>query len=207
MNFVAKLQNYRLDYIRYSKLWGGPTATLVATANAHVWGVIWRLNLENIANLDELVYILILHYLFFSLIIYIFLSILRQEGVDRKIYYAKYMNVQTSNMGKFTCRVYLQKVNPLPRGDNEEIPMEHRPSWTYREVLIHGAIEHKLPEYYINYLTRTKHNGDQGCFKMVCLLRRYSKDKPCGCRVPGRIPRKPLKLDAKKIKKSIKKRQ
>lgn len=46
------LQNYRLDFIRYSKFWGGPTGTLVPTANAHVWGVIWRLEIEHVDTLD-----------------------------------------------------------------------------------------------------------------------------------------------------------
>ncbi|XP_072941407.1 gamma-glutamylcyclotransferase-like [Epargyreus clarus] len=168
---IARLDNYRLDFWRYSKFWGGPTATLVATANSHVWGVIWRLNSENMADLDE------------------------QEGVHNKIYYETYLKVFTPYMGAFTCRVYVQKINPLPRGDNDPIPVEQWPSWTYKEVIIIGALEHEFPEYYIQLLEKIKHNEEKGCFKMFCLLRRFSRDKPCECRVPGRIPRKPLKLN------------
>lgn len=41
-----------MDFMKYSKFWGGPTATLVATANAHVWGVIWRLHEDDMLSLD-----------------------------------------------------------------------------------------------------------------------------------------------------------
>lgn len=47
------MQNCRLDFIRYSKFWEGPTATVVPTANAHIWGVIWRMNENNIDPLNE----------------------------------------------------------------------------------------------------------------------------------------------------------
>lgn len=71
--------------------------------------------------------------------------------------------------------------------------------------MILGAIEHGLPEYYIDYLKQLKHNGDEGSFRMGYLLSRYGQDEPCECRVPGRIPRIPLKLDVKDKTKSKKK--
>ncbi|XP_026758784.1 gamma-glutamylcyclotransferase-like [Galleria mellonella] len=172
---IARLDNYRLDFIRYSKFWGGPNVTLVPTANAHVWGVIWRLHKTDMASLDS------------------------QEGVDIKKYYIKHLDVLTPYMGLFKCRVYIQKINPLPRGDNDSIPVERLPSRTYKQVMIRGATEHEIPEYYIDYLTKLKDNGEEGCLRMVCLLNRYAVDEPCECRVPGRIPRKPLKLDLKNI--------
>lgn len=63
-----------------------------------------------------------------------------------------------------------------------------------------GAEEHDLPEYYIEELKKIKHNGEEGCIRMVCLLIRYGRNKPCECKVPGRIPRSPLKLKAKDFK-------
>ncbi|XP_034834577.1 gamma-glutamylcyclotransferase-like [Maniola hyperantus] len=154
---IARLDNYRLDFITYSKFWGGPTATLVPTANAHVWGVIWRLDIKNIAKLDE------------------------QEGVDRKIYYPKHVEVLTPYMGTYKCRVYVNKVNPLPRCDNDDIPAERWPSWTYKEIIILGAMEHQLPQYYIQALEKIKQNGDKGCFKMYTLLLKFVNEEPCVC--------------------------
>ncbi|KAM3967634.1 gamma-glutamylcyclotransferase [Aphomia sociella] len=173
---IARLDNYRLDFIRYSMFWGGPNATIVPTANAHVWGIIWRLNNDDRTSLDN------------------------QKGVDIKKYYVKYIQVLTPYMGMFTCRAYIQKINSLPRGDNDDIPVERWPSWTLRQVMVLGAIEHEIPQYYIEYLKKLKHNGEEGCMRMVCLLTRYAVDQPCECNVQNRIPRKPLKLDLKLIR-------
>lgn len=103
-------------------------------------------------------------------------------------------------MGLFNCRVYIQKIIPLPRGDNDEIPVERWPSWAYRQVMITGAQEHGLPQYYIKQLKKLKHNGEEGCIRMICLLIRYGRDESCECCVPGHIPREPLKLDVKEFK-------
>ncbi|KAL0850989.1 hypothetical protein ABMA28_006882 [Loxostege sticticalis] len=173
---IARVDNYRMDFMKYSKFWGGPTATLVATANAHVWGVIWRLHEDDMLSLDA------------------------QKGVETKKAYIKNIDVLTPYMGIFHCRAYVQKVNPLPRGDNDDIPVERWPSWAYKEVIIAGARENGLPEYYIEDLKKMKHNGEEGWLRTVCLLNRYAKQKPCLCKVPGRIPRKPLKLDRLKYK-------
>lgn len=104
-------------------------------------------------------------------------------------------------MGYFTCRIYIAKVNPLPRGDNDAIPVENWPSWTYKEMMILGAIEHEFPEYYIEQLRELPDNGEEAYLRTVCLLTRYEKEEPCECPVPGRIPRKPLKLDLRELKK------
>ncbi|CAH2050644.1 unnamed protein product, partial [Iphiclides podalirius] len=108
--YTLYLKNYRLDFIRYSKFWGGPQATVVPTANAHVWGVIWQVDLDDQIILDN------------------------QEGVDIKWYYVKFVEVNTPHMGVFTCRTYIQKVNPLPRGDNDDIPVERWPSQSYKHL-------------------------------------------------------------------------
>ncbi|XP_022130368.2 gamma-glutamylcyclotransferase-like [Pieris rapae] len=173
---IGYLDNYRLDFIRYSRFWGGPTATPVPTANARIWGVIWRLNVDNIASLDD------------------------QEGVDKDIYYVKHAEIITPYIGKFTCRIYEHTVIPLPRGDNDEIPIEFWPSWTYKEVILLGAEEHNLPEYYIENLKNIKHNSEQGCFYMACLIKQYAKAKPCECKPTIKILRKPLKLDLKQLR-------
>ncbi|CAH0405260.1 unnamed protein product [Chilo suppressalis] len=173
---IGRLDNYRLEFIRYSKFWGGPTATLVPTANAHVWGVIWRLKDEDKEALDK------------------------AKGVEIKKYYVRYVDVTTPYMGPFRCRAFTQKENPLPRGDNDKIPVEQWPSWTYLEILIRGAIEHGLPDYYLQNLKKLKVNGEEAYLRTARLLDLYATEQPCQCKVPGRIPRKPLKLDLTKRK-------
>lgn len=123
------------------------------------------------------------------------LTFLSCKGVDIKRYYYTYNKVLTPYMGYFTCRLYVAKVNPLPRGDKDDIPVEYWPSFTYKEIMILGAIEHELPDYYIKQLRELPHNGEEAYLRAVCLLGRYKKEKLCECPVPGRIPRKPLRLD------------
>ncbi|XP_050666738.1 gamma-glutamylcyclotransferase-like [Leptidea sinapis] len=173
---IGRLDNYRLDFIKYSKFWGGPTATPVPTANAHVWGVVWRLHVDDIEHLDT------------------------QEGVDKRIYYVKHLEILTPHQGMLICRSYINVINPLPRGDNDKIPIERWPSWSYMTVIMFGAMEHELPQYYIQYLKRIKHNNEQGCFFMECLLRRYSSERPCICPEKKFIDRRVLKLDVRKLR-------
>ncbi|XP_047545129.1 gamma-glutamylcyclotransferase-like [Vanessa atalanta] len=173
---IARLDNSRLDFIRYSKFWEGPTATVVPTANAHVWGVIWRLPVDNLDRLNE------------------------QEGIERKIYYAKFVQVLSPYLGIISCRIYIQTINPLPIGDKDEIPVEQWPSWTYKKVLILGAIEHGLPQYYIEMLKNIKNNGQKGCYKMYCFLMQYANsNKSCLC-ISEQAVQKPLQLDLRKFR-------
>lgn len=124
-----------------------------------------------------------------------------QEGVDIKRYYVKWIQVNTPHMGVFTCRAYIQKVNPLPRGDNDDIPVERRPSRSYKNVIIDGALEHNLPEYYIEGLKKLKDNGEVGCFEMACLLKLFSTKDPCQCSLPVTVAPKILKLRKMKHRK------
>lgn len=105
----------------------------------------------------------------------------------------------TSYKGMFTCRTYVHKVNPLPIGDNDTIPVERWPSWTYKEIIILGALEHELPEYYIQQLETIKDNGEKGCLKMASFLLLYAKEKPCPCPLPRRKV-KPPSLDLRKLR-------
>ncbi|XP_022822157.1 gamma-glutamylcyclotransferase-like [Spodoptera litura] len=173
---IARVDNYRLDFNKYVKFWGGPVATLVPTANAHVWGVIWRLHRDDLESLDH------------------------HNGIEADTYFVRYIEVLTPYMGTFRCRTYLQTIYPLPRGNRDPVPTERWPSWGYKEFLIIGARQHGLPQYYIRFLRKFKDNGDEGCIRSDCLLVRYGTNQPCLCRVPGRIPRKPLKLDLKAIR-------
>lgn len=52
------------------------------------------------------------------------------------------------------CRTY--QLIDLP---SEEDPEEHLPSYSYLKAIVKGAMESKLPKYYIKYLKNIKHNG------------------------------------------------
>ncbi|KAL4716915.1 hypothetical protein ACJJTC_012726 [Scirpophaga incertulas] len=175
---IGRLDNYRGHFINYSSFWGGPLATLVPTANAHVWGVIWQLNNDDKLSLETL------------------------KGENN--FYAKYLDVLTPHVGVLRCRVYIQITNPMPRGDNDIIPVEQWPSRMYKNVMILGATEHNLPECYIAELEKIADNGEDGCFKMHWLLNRYALELPCQCLVPGRIARKSLQLDLNILKRKNK---
>lgn len=108
-------------------------------------------------------------------------------------------------MGDFQCRVYEQRRNALPRGDNDVIPLNQWPSKTYMEVIIQGAIERGLPEYYVKMLKRIRHNNEEGCLRMEELVRRYIPQPTCKCVWPYRFNRKKLKLDLKTLELSKKK--
>lgn len=122
------------------------------------------------------------------------------KGVDNKIYFVKYVDVLTPYLGTIRCRTYMQRIYPLPRGNRDPIPVERWPSWAYKQVMIMGAKENRLPLSYIRFLRKLKHNGDEGCIRTACLLTRYAKNIPCDCWIPGRILRQPLKHDMKKIR-------
>lgn len=116
------------------------------------------------------------------------------------MYYVKYVDILTPYLGTLRCRAYFQREFPLPRGNREVIPVERRPSWAYKQIMIMGALEHGLPKHYIRFLRHLKDNGEEGGIRTLCLLMRYGKDMPCECRVPGKILRKPLVLTLRKIK-------
>lgn len=118
-----------------------------------------------------------------------------------KKYYAKTVSINTSYIGEMKCRVYEQRVNPLPRGDNDVVPAEQWPSKNYIEIIILGAIERGLPEYYIEMLRKIKHNDQEGFLTMEELLRKFVASEPCTCPFPECIARKKMKLDLKKKRK------
>lgn len=101
-------------------------------------------------------------------------------------------------MGDFLCRTYMRKVYPPPKGDHDPMPVERWPSWSYKQILIIGAEQHNLPAHYIRFLKKIKDNGDIACWLLALMLKRYTEKEPCECRVPGIIPRRPLKIKVKK---------
>ncbi|XP_049879640.1 gamma-glutamylcyclotransferase-like [Pectinophora gossypiella] len=144
---TGKLENHQLDFIRYTDNWGGCSATIVPTEGAHVWGAVWRVNNKDMPALDK------------------------QEGVESNWYFPKIVEIVLPEGTIVECRTYQQSNNPPVRGVGEDIPDERKPSKTYMEVIIHGAMECDIPEYYIEKLKKIPHNGKEASPEMLDKLR------------------------------------
>ncbi|KAK0175171.1 hypothetical protein PV327_008944 [Microctonus hyperodae] len=132
---IGRLENYRLDFLGYSKIWDGSPATIISTDNSHVWGVIWELSNEHLETLD------------------------RQEGVDKGIYLGFYVDVINETGTVYHCRVYQQTKNIDNHVPLSELPEDRRPSLTYLKIMVKGALECGIPANYIESLKNIKHNG------------------------------------------------
>lgn len=47
------LKDFQLDFSSYSLRWKGASATIVEKPGAIVWGAIWEIDLDNMADLDR----------------------------------------------------------------------------------------------------------------------------------------------------------
>nr|XP_053640562.1 gamma-glutamylcyclotransferase-like [Cherax quadricarinatus]XP_053640563.1 gamma-glutamylcyclotransferase-like [Cherax quadricarinatus]XP_053640564.1 gamma-glutamylcyclotransferase-like [Cherax quadricarinatus] len=83
---VAKLKDYRLDFILFSQNWQGATATIVEDPGNFVYGVIWEIGNEDMAKLD------------------------RQEGVNNGVYKVLEVDVETPNGESVRARCYQQLI-------------------------------------------------------------------------------------------------
>lgn len=72
-----------------------------------------------------------------------------------------------SNGEKMPCRTYQQTINPPPCENIEELPLERRPSSTYLNCILTGALECQLPDDYIERLKKIPHNGNEASPKMI----------------------------------------
>lgn len=85
----------------------------------------------------------------------------RQEGVSTNTYFPKTVAVCKCDEAEIECRTY--QLTDIPteniRGHDTELPFERRPSITYLDCIIKGAMECKLPEDYIENLKNVPHNG------------------------------------------------
>ena len=46
-------QDFKLDFNHFSQGWKGAAATVMASPGDHVWGVLWRLDMADLPNLDR----------------------------------------------------------------------------------------------------------------------------------------------------------
>ncbi|XP_063823180.1 gamma-glutamylcyclotransferase-like [Ostrinia nubilalis] len=146
---IGRLNDHLLDFFKYSENWRGAVATIVPLDGAYVWGAVWKISDNSIPALDK------------------------QEGVDTSTYFPKMVTVFTPTESKVECRTY--QLTDMPtrrlRDDNTELPSERRPSITYLDCIIKGAMECKLPDEYIEKLRKVPHNNQEATPQMQEILR------------------------------------
>lgn len=120
----------------FSPNWRGSGATIVEDSNSTVWGAIYEIDILNLKDLD------------------------RQEGVPN-VYIPITVNVETSTNGIVACRTYTHVENPSSQSSPSNLPDERKPSLSYLQTIIEGAMECKLPDEYIAKLKSISHNGNQ----------------------------------------------
>ncbi|KAJ8723249.1 hypothetical protein PYW08_003161 [Mythimna loreyi] len=132
---VGRLDNYKLDFVQYYDLWGGAVATIVPSENRHVWGAVWKMKIENLLTLDK------------------------QEGVATKQYFAKEVDISGIEAKKIKCRTYQHCVVPPFLKSLTYLPDDRRPSITYKQCIINGAMECRIPDDYVDMLKNIPNNG------------------------------------------------
>ncbi|XP_059621994.1 gamma-glutamylcyclotransferase-like isoform X1 [Phlebotomus argentipes] len=144
---IGKLKNHRLDFFYYATRWGGAPSTVVPAPGENVWGAIWEIDMENLDSLDK------------------------QEGVHRGVYQPLSLPIETPRGETLICRVYQLVNNPDDYPVKNGVRIEERkPSYSYIQVLINGAIESGLPEYYVEFLKSVEHNGNLGKPELISSL-------------------------------------
>ncbi|XP_075975614.1 gamma-glutamylcyclotransferase-like [Anticarsia gemmatalis] len=132
---TGQLENHQLDFVKYSANWQGAVATIVPKENENVWGAIWKVHNDDLAALD------------------------RQEGVATKAYFAKMVDIKKPDGTTSHCRTYQHTFTPPSLGPDEKLPEDRRPSITYIDCIVKGAIECHLPGEYIEMLKTIPNNG------------------------------------------------
>lgn len=135
---IGKLNNYRLDFIRYSTRWRGASATIVPCKGSSVWGAIWEIDMKHMESLDD------------------------QEGVTQKVYFPLMVDVESPDGGLQNCRVYQQHQTPEKSVPLELLPHERQPSAVYLNTIVLGAKESQIPQHYQDFLSKIAHNGYDG---------------------------------------------
>ncbi|XP_063616507.1 gamma-glutamylcyclotransferase-like [Cydia splendana] len=143
---IGRLDNHILDFMKYSEHWRGTSATIVPKQGSIIWGAIWRLHNNDMPALDW------------------------QEGVETNWYFPKTVEITTPDGQTVECRTYQQTSNPPPREEDDEIPVDRRPSITYLNVILKGAEECQLPPDYIEKLNKLPHNGQEASPNMLAKL-------------------------------------
>jgi len=140
------ITGYRLGFGGNSKTWGGSAATILEDKGDVVCGVVWKLEREHSLTLD------------------LQESRYRRLYVDVKILPANdenvaYTNGYSAQFSTIHCRTY-QMI--LPNDGQIENQPPALPSPQYKQVIVTGAKEHKLPLDYRKRLEAMPDNGFPG---------------------------------------------
>ncbi|CAH2005519.1 unnamed protein product [Acanthoscelides obtectus] len=135
---IAKLNDYRLDFVGQSSRWKGAPATIVPHTGKHVWGALWELDNADKESLD------------------------RQEGVDANIYFPLEVEVESSDGKVMRARTYRETAEIKEYVDLSKLPAERQPSTIYLKTILTGAKESGLPSEYQEILKTICDNGYQG---------------------------------------------
>ena len=123
---IARLDDYKLSFGNFAPGWGGAVATIIPAKGAHVWGVVWEIDLKHPPSLDQ------------------------QERAPHIYQRLENIEVTTPEAEKISVLTY-----HLVKG----LEMEPVPSAVYHGVILKGAMEHNLPDEYIEFLQGIKNNG------------------------------------------------
>uniref|UniRef100_A0A8D8U4N5 gamma-glutamylcyclotransferase n=1 Tax=Cacopsylla melanoneura TaxID=428564 RepID=A0A8D8U4N5_9HEMI len=165
---VGLLKNYRLDFNRYSERWKGSVATVVPDQDEEVWGALWEIDVKDMDNLDRQEGVERNIYRVFHPTIHVELnetafhsetdsSFNNETSSDNETSshnetVSSFNNETPPSVKTVTARCYeLIAIDP-PGSDK-------RPSVTYLDVVIKGALESQLPEKYVHKLRRIENNG------------------------------------------------
>lgn len=135
---IGELADHRLDFTNFTSFWNGTVATIIEEPGEKVWGALWALDIEHMKSLD------------------------RQESVPSGGYFPKTVNITKSDGNVVQARTYVQTTEPPKISSGEKFPYDRRPSRTYLNVIIEGAIECGLPEDYIKKLKNIPSNDKEG---------------------------------------------
>ncbi|XP_017861116.1 PREDICTED: gamma-glutamylcyclotransferase-like isoform X1 [Drosophila arizonae] len=136
----ATLAEHRLDFATIAdSRWNGAVATIVPTREALTWGTLWDIELTNLADIDN------------------------QEGVHENLYRPITVHVKLHGNGtEIAARAYALVKQPegnVHGSGQSVVPEDRKPSKTYLQVLVKGAIESGIPQEYVNWLKQIKHNN------------------------------------------------
>jgi len=131
---VGKVDKYKLDFGHHSTGWQGAVATITPDPREAVYGVIWEIEQKHKKSLDQ------------------------QEGVHRKIYReitVEVAPITQKGLGKkIRCVSYVLEQDKFQNGN-------HLPTPAYKDTIIRGAKEHRLPQVYIKRLESLRDNGSR----------------------------------------------
>ncbi|KAF5272642.1 hypothetical protein FQR65_LT04884 [Abscondita terminalis] len=133
---IGKIKDYRLDFGYFSKRWNGSVATIVPDPGREVWVAIWHVC--GFEKLDE------------------------QEGVQQNVYERFVVDVERLDGGVVTGYTYMLTRNPEEYVPLDALPKNRQPSKAYLDVILSGAKQSELPEYYQEKLREISHNNYDG---------------------------------------------